>query len=138
MQPTPAPKPGQLTPQQVQQMQLIVKQALSHLLEGDNAKFLVTKAESGDPKAAVVEAVSPVLKTIYATAREAGAKVDMVVVLAAGIQIIAVLAKMLESQGLLTEDQIPAFCADVSKLAVAQHNAQAQSGMVGQPQGEAA
>ena len=135
MQATPKPSPQALTPQQVQQMQLIVKQALSHLLDSKNAAYLVKKAEASDPVATVAQAVAPVLKAIYASATESGIKVDMVVVLAAGIQIIAMMAKMLESQGLLKEAQIPQFCAEVSKIAVSAHNADipppALAGMMG-------
>ncbi len=117
----------QLTEAEVKQMQMVVKQALGVLLEDDNAKFIVDKAKQGDPKTVVVEAVAPLLQNIYGAADAAGTKVNMVVVLAAGIQIIAVLAKMLEAGDILTEDQIPSFCADVSKMAVAQHNQKAQT-----------
>ncbi len=117
-------QPTTLNPQQVKQMQMIVKQSLEQLLDDQNAEFIVKKAKAGDPKAAVLEAVAPVIKAIYVTAEEAGAKVDMVVVLSAGIQVIAMMAKMLESQGILKEADIPAFSADVSKMAVAAHNAE--------------
>ena len=120
---TAAPSPQALTPQQVKQMQLIVKQALSHLLDDQNAAYLVKRAEATDPVTTVAQAVAPVLKSIYASATESGVRVDMVVVLSAGIQIIAMMGKMLESQGLLEESQIPKFCADVSKIAVSAHNA---------------
>ena len=52
----------------------------------------------------------------------------MVTVLAAGIQIVAYMAKMREAADILTEEEIPAFCADVAKIAVAQHNAKVQGG----------
>lgn len=141
MQANPTPSPQALTPEQVKQMQLIVKQGLSHLLDSQNAAYLVKKAEATDPVATVAQAVAPVLKAIYASASESGVKVDMVVVLVAGIQIIATLAKMLESQGLIEEAQIPQFCADVSKIAVGAHNSEipapAPAGMMGatSPQG---
>lgn len=121
---TTQPSPQTLTPQQVKQMQMIVKQALGHLLDSESAAYLVKRAEATDPVTTTAQAVAPVLKTIYASASESGVKIDMVVVLAAGIQIIAMMGKMLESQGLMTEEQIPKFCADVAKIAVSAHNAE--------------
>lgn len=140
MQANSIPSPQTLTPQQIQQMQLIVKQSLGVLLDSQNAAYLVKKAASTDPVSTVAQAVAPVLQTVYTSASEAGTKLDMVVVLAAGIQIIATMAKMLESQGLLEEAQIPQFCADVSKMAVSAHNANIPqpTGMMGAPQGVAA
>ena len=127
------PQPTALDPEQKKHFDLIVRQAMSFLLEDENAQHIVKKAETGDPKTAVVEAVAPLLTQIHQMASVAGAKVQMVTLLAAGIQIIAVLAKLLEAADILTEDQIPAFCADVAKLAVAQHNAK-----VGKPQAKPA
>ena len=111
-----------IDPAQKKAMELMVRQGMSFLLQDDNANHIVMKAKAGDPKAAVLEAVTPLLEQIYQMASVAGAKVDMVTVLAAGIQIIAGLAKMLEAADILTEDQIPAFCADVAKEAVNKHN----------------
>lgn len=128
--PQGAPGPGgqPLTAEQTKAMQLIVKQALSELLQDDTAAMLVKNAQSGDPKAAVVRMVSPILNSIYATATEAGAKVDMVTVLAAGIVIIGTLAEMLVQADVLQEPEIPQFCAEVAKMAVDEHNSSLQDG----------
>jgi hypothetical protein len=136
-QPAPA-APSTLPPEQVKFMQMLVKQALGVLLEDDTARFLVDKAKNGDPKTALVETVVPLIKSIYEAAGEAGVKIDMVAVLGAGMQIITILAKMLESEGILTEEQIPAFAADVAKLASEQHNAGVQAGQQGKPNAGAA
>lgn len=126
-------QPQAMEPTQKKAMDLMVRQAMSFLLKDEAAQHIVKKAQAGDPKAAVVEAVTPLLTQIHQMASVAGANVEMVTVLAAGIQIVAALAKMLEAAGVLTEDQIPAFCADVAKIAVAQHNAK-----VGKPQAQPA
>lgn len=122
------PKPTALDPEQEKARKLMVRQAMTFLLEDEHANHIVAKAKAGDPKTAVVEAVTPLLQQIYQMASVAGAKVEMTTILAAGIEIISVLAKMLEAADILTEEQIPAFCADVAKIAVAQHNAKAQGG----------
>jgi hypothetical protein len=129
------PQPTALDPQQKQAFDLMVKQAMAFLLKDEHALHIVAKAKAGDPREAVVEAVAPLLRDQFQMASLAGAKVEMVTLLAAGIQIIAVLAKMLEAAGILTEQQIPSFAADVAKMAVEQHNqgvsAPKQGGMAG-------
>lgn len=122
------PNEQAMAPDQKKAMDLMVRQAMTFLLEDEHANHIVAKAKAGDPKTAVVEAVTPLLQQIHQMASVAGAKVEMVTVLAAGIQIVAYMAKMLEAADILTEEQIPAFCADVAKIAVAQHNAKVQGG----------
>lgn len=117
-----------LAPDQKKAMDLMVRQAMTFLLQDEHANHIVAKAKATDPKTAVVEAVTPLLTQIHQMASVAGAKVEMVTVLAAGIQIIAYMAKMLEAADILTEDQIPAFSAEVAKIAVDQHNAKVQGG----------
>lgn len=133
----PAAPSGQLAPDQLQALERIVKQASTVLLDEDTAYYIVNKAKQGDPKAVVVEVVMPLLQKIYDTATEANAKVDMVTVVAAGIAIVALVANMLESEGVINEQDIPQFCAAVVKIAADKHNAtmterQAQAG--GNPQ----
>lgn len=135
-----------LDPVQQKAKDLMVRQAMSFLLKDEHAQHIIAKAKAGDPKAAVIEAMTPLLQNIHQMASVAGAKVEMVTVLVAGIEITAALAKMLEVAGVMTEQEIPAFCVDVAKEAVAQHNAKVQSGQqppqpgggmagVSQPQG---
>lgn len=128
-QPNAAPQGGNtLTPEQLKQMQLFAKQALGVLLDDQHAHMLVAKAKQGDPAQATAEVVTPLLKNIYEAASGAGAKVDMVVVLAAGMQVVAMVGKMLEAAGVLEEKDIPNFCAQVTKIATEQHNASVQGG----------
>ena len=103
-------------------------QALGQLLQGPSAQQLLQQARSGDPQQAVVDAVSPLLRQIYAAAQAAGARVDTVTLLAAGINVITIVAEMLARAGILQEADIPAFCAAVAQRAVQQHNAQAPQG----------
>lgn len=117
-----------LDPTQTKAKDLMVKQAMSLLLREDTAEHIVNKAKNGDPKAAVVDAVVPLLTQIHQMASVAGAKVEMVTVLVAGIEIVAVMAKMLEAAEVLTEEEIPNFCADAAKEAVERHNAQVVKG----------
>ncbi len=120
------PQPTALDPNQKKMFDLIIKQAMGFLLKDENAKAIVAKAQAGDPKQAVAEAVTPLLTGIYGAANGANAKLSTVTLLAAGIEIIGVLAKMLEAADILTEQEIPAFCADVAKMAVAAHNERVQ------------
>jgi hypothetical protein len=132
---TPAQAQG-LDPTQQKAMQIMVKQAMSLLLKDETAKHIVAKAQSADPKHTVLEAVVPLLTQIYQMAQVAGAKVEMVTLLAAGIQVIAVMAKMLEAAGVITEQEVPAFCADVAKMAVDQHNLGVSKQAPTAPQGQ--
>lgn len=135
--------PTSLDPTQKKAMELMVKQAMSFLLRDDNAQYIVTRAKAEEPQTAVVEAITPLLGDIYNMASLAGVKVEQVTLLAAGIQIIAVLAKMLEAAGVITEEEIPQFCADVARRAVDKQNAKVwnsvmkgkkpQPGMAGAP-----
>lgn len=121
--------PGQpLSPPQRQAFDLVVQQALGLLLQGTTARHIVQKAAAGDPEQAVVDAVAPLLQRIYATARAAGAQLDTVTLLAAGINIVAVVADMLAQAGILRRADIPAFCRSVAQMAVQQHNRQAGQG----------
>lgn len=120
-----------LDPNQQKAMQLMLRQGMAFLTESDHANAIVTNAEHGDPKQAVANAVVPLLQTLDHAARQAGVNISMVTTLAVGIQLIGVLAKMLESVKLLTEQQIPGFCADVAKMCVAKHNASVQGGAQG-------
>ena len=122
-----APAGKALAPEQMKQMAMFVKQALSVILDDDSARMIVDRSKAGDPKQVTVQAVMPLMQQIYAAASEAGVKVDMVVVLGAGMQVIAMVAKMLESEGILTEEEIPAFAAEVAKIATAQHNESAKA-----------
>ncbi len=124
--PTPGGQP--LDPQQRKAYDLIVRQALGVLLQGRVARYLVQRAASGDPQQAVVDAVSPLLRNIYAAAQAAGAQVDMVTLLAAGINIVTVAADLLARAGILQQADIPAFCSAVAQRAVQQHNAQVPQG----------
>lgn len=118
-------------------MNLMVKQAMGLLLKDDTANMLVQKAKTTDPKTTIVDAITPLLRDIYNMASVAGAKIEHVTVLAAGIQIIAYLAKMFEAADILTEEEIPEFCADVARAAVDRQNAQVWNKVMGnqKPQG---
>jgi hypothetical protein len=116
-----------LSQQQIQQMQLVVKQALGELLQDDTADMLVKQAQQGNPQEIVARAIGPLLQAVYQSAADAGQNLDMVTVLAAGVQVIGVVGEMLVKAGVIPEQELPSFCAAVAKMAVDQHNA-AQGG----------
>lgn len=142
MQPQPAGPgaaalPQQLSPEQTQQMELVVRQCMQLLLEETTAKMIVAKAQQGDPAQVIAQLVAPLLRQVHASATEAGAQVDMLTMMVAGVQVMALMAKMLEQADVIPDDAAAAqVVAQASKLAVEQHNASvggAAGGAPGQP-----
>lgn len=127
-----------LNPEQQKAKDLIVRQAMTHIVggQGDNAQAIVTKAQAGDPQDAVLDAVAPLLQSIYDTAQKAGAQVDMLTMLVAGIEIIGNLAEMLAKAKIIPDDErsIASFAAEAAKKAVLEHNQRVQEGGQQQPQ----
>lgn len=124
----------QLSPEQEKAMGIMLKQAMGVLTEESTVDLLLQKAQS-DPKAAILDAVVPLLKAIYGAAQQAGAQVEFTTLLATGLAIILKLAELLASEGIIEEQQIPTFSAEVAKIAVEQHNASVQKGGQSAPTG---
>lgn len=122
-----------LSPEQQKQFNLVARQALEHLLADDSVKLILSKAKGGDAKQAVIDAVTPVMQGIWSAAQNSGVQLDAAVFLAAGIQVLTVLAEMLSLFGIVPKEQIQQFAAEVAKQAVAQHNERVQQ----PPQGQA-
>ena len=136
------PKQGKgLPPEQKRQFDTVSKQALSFLLEDNNAKLIIDKAKTSDPKTAIVESVQPVLQAVWASIEEAGAKVEIPIFLAAGLNVITILADMMAVAGVIPEDQVQQLAQEAAQEAVQQHNAgmqqpqQPQQGLAGMAQG---
>jgi hypothetical protein len=121
----PPGKAGQkgLPPEQQKAFKMVSKQALEYLLAEGHAELIIAKAKQGDPKQAVVDALTPVMQGIWAAAEQAGAKLDQAVFLAAGIHVITILSEMLAVVGIIQEQEIPQFAQEVAMQAVQQHNA---------------
>jgi hypothetical protein len=121
----PQGKAGQqgLPPEQQKAFKMVSKQALEYLLAEGHAELIIAKAKQGDPKQAVVDALTPVMQGIWSAAEQAGAKLDQAVFLAAGIHVITILSEMLAVSGIITEQEIPQFAQAVAMQAVQQHNA---------------
>ena len=117
-----------LSPEQIQHMKIMSKQAMSFLLEDDTAQQIVQRAQQGDPQQVVADIVTTIMGRLYEVATQAGQQVDMVTLLVTGIQIIGDLAEMLGEAGVLPDDpQAQAqFVGAVSKIAVDKHNATVQ------------
>jgi hypothetical protein len=128
---------------------MAVKQAMSHILQDDEANAIITKAESVGPEEAALDAVVPLLQSIYDSAAEAGVQIEMLTLLVAGMEIIGALAEMMAAAGLIPKDEkaVADFAVKVSKMAVDEHNQRVQGeqnapppgappagGMVGAPQ----
>ncbi len=122
------PQQQSLAPNQQKAMSIMLKQAMSFLTEEGTAEHILMKAEQGDPKGAVVDAVVPLLKQIYGASQAAGAQVEFPTLLATGLAIVLKLAELLADAGIIQKDQIPAFAAEASKVAIEQHNASIQGG----------
>ena len=122
-----------LDAQAMKQKDLVVRQALSHILKPETMDAIIAKAQNGDPKQAVLDAVSPLLQSVYDTASESGAQVSMLVMLVAGIEVIGNVAEMLGAAGVIPGDEkaVAMFAAEVGKMAVEEHNQRVQGG--GQP-----
>lgn len=129
----PGSMPQQLSPQQLQQMQLVVKQCMQLLLQDQTAKAIVAKCQQGNAADVVGGMVADLLGRVHESARGAGANVDMVTMLVAGVQVIGTLAEMLWHAGVIqAEQQVPQFVAAACKSAVEQHNMGVQQGAQGQ------
>jgi hypothetical protein len=122
-----------LPPEQQKAFKMVSKQALEYLLAEGHAELIIAKAKQGDPKQAVVDALTPVMQGIWSAAEQAGAKLDQAVFLAAGIHVITILSEMLAVSGIITEQEIPQFAREVAMQAVQQHNA-AFEGQPAQPE----
>lgn len=141
-EPSPAPAPGGaqpqqaqgLNPQQIQQMQTMVKQAMGLLLEEQTADTIVAKAQQGNPQRMVTDLAVDLMGKLYEAATQAGQQIDMVTLMVTGLQIIGTLTEMLVAGGVLTEQDAPQFVAGVSKMAIQKHNQAVQSGQMGQAQ----
>lgn len=125
-QPGVAGKKG-LDPQQQKQFDTVSRQALGFLLEDNNAKLIVEKAKVSDPKTAIVEAVSPVLQSIWSAAEQAGATPDMPVFLAAALNVITILADMMAVTGVIPDEQVAQLAQQAAQEAVQRHNAEVGS-----------
>jgi hypothetical protein len=129
-------KAGQkgLPPEQQKAFKMVSKQALEYLLAEGHAELIIAKAKQGDPKQAVVDALTPVMQGIWSAAEQAGAKLDQAVFLAAGIHVITILSEMLAVVGIITEQEIPQFAQEVAMQAVQQHNASFEQQQPEQPE----
>lgn len=116
-------KPG-ITPQEKKVYDMVVKQALGFLLKDETAQHIIDKAQVGNPKTAVVEAVMPLLTSIYQSATSAGVDISQKIILAAGIEVLAILAQMMAVAGIIREEDVPSFARDAGYEAVNRHNAQ--------------
>jgi hypothetical protein len=130
MQTQQSPAPGgaqaqQLSPQQLKQMQLVSKQAMTVLLEDKAAENIVARAKADDPAKVVAEVTTQVLHQIHQAAARAGQNVDMVTMMVAGVQIVSTLAQMLVAGDVLQEEQLPQFVPQACRMAVEMHNAAA-------------
>lgn len=116
--------PQQLSPEQLQQMQLVVKQCMSILLEEQTADMIVAQARQGDPADVIAGIVGPLLSKVHESAKEAGVEVDMVTMMVAGVQVLGLLAEMLMQADVLADEQQAAqVVGQAAKLAVDKHNA---------------
>lgn len=132
--PAGSAQPAQaMTPQQQQQMELIVKQCMRVLLEDAAAHTIVVKASKpgNNPAKVLAAIVAPLLAQIAATAKQAGAEPDTVTFMVAGVQVLGLLVEMLIVADVVEEANGPAVVADAAKRAVEMHNAALQGG--GQP-----
>jgi hypothetical protein len=127
----PAPKTAtadgplatELTDEKVKQMQLMVKQAMSILLEDTSAEMIVNRCKQEDASMVLAETVNGIMGDIWSTAQEAGTDVDMVTVMVAGMQVIGTLSELLVVEGIVPKEKAPEFVAGTCKLAVEMHNA---------------
>lgn len=125
----------QLSPQQLQQMQLVVKQCMRLLLQDQTADMIVAKAKQGQPAQVLAEIVGPLLTQVAQSAKGAGANMSMVTLMVAGVQVFGLLAEMLFQADVIPSEQEAAqVVAQASKIAVDQHNTRVQSGGAGSGQ----
>lgn len=121
------PQQQQLSPEQLQQMQLVVKQCMQLLLQDQNADTIIKKAQLMPPAEVLADIVGPLLSKVAESAQEAGARLDMITTLVAGVQVLGLLAEMLfQADVIATEQEAAQVVAQASKIAVDQHNARAK------------
>jgi hypothetical protein len=137
MQPGKAGQKG-LSPEQQKAFNMVSKQALEFLLEDNNAKLIVAKAQQSDPQTAIVEAIRPVMQGIWQAAEQSGVKLDLPVFLAAALNVITILADMMAVQGVIPEEQVAQLAQSAAQEAVKQHNAEMPQEQPQEPAGLAA
>ncbi len=119
--------PHGMTPEQMKQMQLVVKQCMQMLLQDQTADMIVAKAKEGQPAQVIADLVGPLLSKVSESAAASGVEVGMVTMMVAGVQVMGILAEMLfQADVIPSEQQLPQLVAEASKIAVQQHNANAQ------------
>jgi hypothetical protein len=125
-QPMQPGKAGQksLSPEQMKAFNMVSKQALEFLLEDNNAKLIVAKAQQSDPQTAIVESIRPVMQGIWQAAEQSGVNLDLPVFLAAALNVITILADMMAVQGVIPEEQVAQLAQSAAQEAVKQHNAE--------------
>lgn len=114
----------QISPEQKQQFDLALKQAIEFLTDGENPKVILQRAETKGPEKAAIDTMMPLLQNIYEAAREAGAEVGTEVMFAVGVHVLKVIAELLVMAGVIEEGQVEEFAKNVTRQAIQQHNAQ--------------
>lgn len=113
-----------LNPQQIQQMQQVVKQCMQVLLSNESAKTIISKCRMmGHPAQVIADTVAPLLSRVHEAAMGAGKNIEMLTMMVAGVQVIATLAEMLwHADVIKSEQDMLQVVGEASKLAVDKHN----------------
>lgn len=110
----------QLNEQDTQMLKIAMKQALEFVL--DSGEKLVQQAEQIGPEKAAISTIVPLMRSIYASAKESGAELRMEILMAAGVHVIRAIAELFIMAGVLKESDAKQFAQTVTKQSIAQHN----------------
>ena len=113
---------NKLTPQEIEAVNLMLRQASQVLLDQPAMEKLASDAKQGNPAQALADAVRPVLQQVYAAAQGAGKTLDMKVAALAGREMIKILVAVLGASGIIKAEQAAQLVDEAFKLGVAAHN----------------
>jgi len=115
----------QLSPEEQKAFDIAIKQAMEFITTGNAPEVILRKAEQIGPEKAAVETIVPLMQSIYASARNAGAEIPTHILVAVGIHVMKSIAELLVMTGVLKDAQVQGFAKTVAQQAIQMHNSQA-------------
>jgi hypothetical protein len=111
-----------LSPEEQQAFDIAVRQAMKFITSGP--EVIIKKAEQMGPEKAAVETIVPLMQSIYASARSAGANIPTHILVAVSVHVLKAIAELLVMTGVLKDAQVQSFAKTVAQQAIQMHNSQ--------------
>jgi hypothetical protein len=113
-----------LSPEEQQAFDIAIKQAMKFITSENAPEVIIKKAEQMGPEKAAVETIVPLMQSIYASARSAGANIPTHILVAVSVHVLKSIAELLVMTGVLKDAQVQGFAKTVAQQAIQMHNSQ--------------